>query len=108
MKEGGRVCCRKNLENLNILVTLDEISETAIEKMMCSKNSKIRKCEGFIGDAIHEHTKLALRMQEHEVVNCIENTSGRILDITSEMNKVCFKDGLKTGASLVLELLNIL
>ena len=31
MKEGGRVCCRKNLENLNILITLDEISETAIE-----------------------------------------------------------------------------
>ena len=91
---------------LKAIVTLDAITDTALDKLLHKKDSSIREYEKSIADSVQNYAaymKSGERMQD--TTSIIENVTGEILDITSAMNHGCFKAGLQTGAQLMLELL---
>lgn len=91
---------------LKAIVTLDAITDTALDKLLHRKDSSIILYEKAIADSVQNYAakmKSDTRMQN--MTSIIENATGEILDFTSEMNHVCFKIGMQKGAQLVLELL---
>ena len=94
---------------LQAIITLDEISESSVDRLLQQNNSFLRNAENKISNEIEDHAESVLSNPEPEAITHYnENVTAAILDITSEMNRSCFKTGLQTGASLMLELLNIL
>ena len=95
----------KETIKLQALVTLDEVSENAINKLLQGQNSFIRSHEKKIMNKL-DFIIHAVQKQDEQV--SLDDLSGEVLDITSEMNVQSFKCGMQNGASLMLELLQIL
>ena len=95
---------------LQAYITLDDVSHTAFDKLLQSKDSTIREHEKSISNLIFEIAKKAYEPEtdEHTLTNRIEDMTGEILDLTSQMNIRCFKAGLQTGCQMLLEMLNLL
>ena len=95
---------------LQAYITLDDVSHTAFDRLLQSKDSTIRELEKSIANLICEVAKKAHESETDEptLTNCVEDTTGEILDLTSQMNIGCFKAGLQTGSQMMLEMLNLL
>ena len=94
---------------LQALVTLDEVSESAINKMLQGQNSFIRLHE----KAIMNELDVIISNDWHKIEgqsrqNQLEELSGKLLDIVNRMNVEFFRAGMQTGSQIMLELLQIL
>ena len=92
---------------LQALVTLDEVSESAINKMLQGKNSFIRSHEKKIVNQL-DFIISKSRTEEPGKQDVLDELSGKLLDVVNEMNTAFFKLGMQTGAQVMLELLQIL
>lgn len=73
---------------LQALVTLDEVSENAINKLLQGQNSFIRSHEKAIMNKL-DCIIHAAQKQDEQV--SLDDSSGEVLDITNEMNVQSFK-----------------
>ena len=81
---------------LEALITLDEISDMAIDRLLKKQDSSIRDGERAIADMISKGQPPNAATELY---------IGQVLDMASRMSRSSFKSGMQAGAQLKLELL---
>lgn len=98
-----------NIDNMEFFKTinLDVIIENILDNMEEHMPPFIMECEKDIMGKLQDYTRIALR-HNHKDVTCItDNYTDDILDSISVANHKYFEIGMRVGASILSQLLDI-
>lgn len=91
--------------------SLDAIIENMLDNMQESTPFFLMNNEKNIEKEIEEYTKQVIRQcqpgNNHNVIPIVENHAGKLLDSICESNRIYFETGIKVGAVLLLQLIDL-
>lgn len=91
-------------------VNLDTITENILDSLQEPAPAFLMECEKDIEKEIEAYTKHIVQHQPnkgHDTTPIVENYAGKILDSICESNRIYFETGIKMGAVLLLQLIDL-
>ncbi len=99
-------------ENFYEAISLDSIIESSITDAVRDSPGFVAENEKKVMNALIEYTRDILRRNgpeadEEEITLLMEKRADGVIDTVSETAHVCIKNGMRLGAHLLLQLLNL-
>ncbi len=93
-----------NLETLKKAEDLDIIIDKMLEKEETVPEFA-KKCERYAADRIESYTSKVTGMRAVKLQELVEEHSGELMDTVCEIGRAYYKNGMKAGAALLLQLI---
>ena len=111
-QKGGRMEVGSLKENFYEAISLDSIIESGITDAVRDSPGFVAENEKKVMNALIEYTRDILRRNgpeadEEEITMLMEKRADGVIDTVSETAHVCIKNGMRLGAHLLLQLLNL-
>lgn len=106
---GGKRGKSMNIDNREFqkTINLDAIIENILDNMEEHMPSFIMECENDIMGKLQDYTRIALRHNHKDITSITDNYTDDILDSISAANHKYFEIGMRVGASILSQLLDI-
>lgn len=98
-----------NIDNMEFQKTIDlnTIMENILDNMEEHTPPFIMECEKDIMEKLQDYTRLAMRQNDKDITRIMDNYTDDLSDSISAANHKYFGMGMKAGASLLFQLLNV-
>lgn len=93
------------------MISLDAVAEHAISEASGTEPLFVVECGKKVNRTAESYARKAIlaasekSLNDAEMVSFVENEIGALLDCIDDANHIYFKNGMKLGASLILQLL---
>ncbi len=98
-----------NIVSMELRETInwDTIMENILDNMKEHTPSFIMECEKDIMVKLQDYTRLAIRQNDKDITRITDSYTDNLLDSICAANHKYFEMGMKIGASLLFQLLNV-